>query len=353
MRQDRPGHRGRRGVPAARVEQHPDAVGGEHLQRADLGRLGQRVRVRARGTAARRCPGGPVLADRLGGGDDVVLVERRRQRGPAVAGRAERHPLGGVIRVGMQRVVRGDQLRDIHQILSDTGLPRTQTRHGVILARQPGEGHRPRVQRRPLIDAIMPGWSASQPMTIRPEPSRQRCPACRGPACRGPACRGLPRNSRRCPAAHRPAVQLPHWRRPAGGRRLDRRTDRAGLVPGSNPPRWPGKTSGSRLTADDRASGRSIRQRQDHGRHVARRAARLAVRGRRLLPPGRERRQDAGRPAAYRCGPPAVVRRDGGLDGRADRGRAVRGARLLCAQALLPCRAARRGSRRRGWHSCR
>ena len=56
---------------------------------------------------------------------------------------AERNPLGGVTRIGMHNVIRGHQLRDIHEIFSGSGLPRTRVYHAVILTRQPHPKHRP------------------------------------------------------------------------------------------------------------------------------------------------------------------------------------------------------------------
>ena len=141
VRQDRPGHRRSRRVPATRVNQHADTVRGQHLQRGHLGRLGQGVRVGAQVQRAVDALGRPVLADRLGGGQDVVLVERGRERGPAMTGGAERHPLHGIPRIGVHRVVGGDQLRDVDQILSSSGLSRTSIDHVVILTREAAGKH--------------------------------------------------------------------------------------------------------------------------------------------------------------------------------------------------------------------
>ena len=58
-----------------------------------------------------------------------------RERRPAVPGRAERHPLTGLTRIGMHRVVRGDQLGHVDQISGSRLLPRTRINHAVILAR--------------------------------------------------------------------------------------------------------------------------------------------------------------------------------------------------------------------------
>ncbi len=58
----------------------------------------------------------PVLRDGLRGGQDVRLVERGVQAGPAVPGRAERHLLVDVVRVGLDGVVRRDHLGHIDEI---------------------------------------------------------------------------------------------------------------------------------------------------------------------------------------------------------------------------------------------
>src|SRR6202012_1304969 len=50
-------------------------------------------------------------------------------------------------------------------------------------------------------------------------------------------------------------------------------------------------------------------------RGLAGEPARLDLRRRRFLPPGRQRRQDGGRNSAYRPGPGAVAERDRRLDG--------------------------------------
>ena len=87
-----------------------------------------------------RCP---VAADRLGRREDVRLVERRPERGSAMARRAERHALGGVGRVGPDLVVRAEQGRDVNELGRDGGLagarvlahrgPRSRMAAGVAL----------------------------------------------------------------------------------------------------------------------------------------------------------------------------------------------------------------------------
>ncbi|GCC46994.1 hypothetical protein chiPu_0031307, partial [Chiloscyllium punctatum] len=54
-----------------------------------------------------------VIADRLRGGEDVVLVERILQRRAAMARGAERNPLGGIAGVRLSGEIRRDQPRHI------------------------------------------------------------------------------------------------------------------------------------------------------------------------------------------------------------------------------------------------
>jgi len=124
MHENRAGERRRRGVAAARVHQHAHVVGGQHLQRGDEGRLGQGVGVAADEQRAGDARPGPVVADRLRRGGDVVLVEGQPQRRPAVAGGAERHPLPGLVRVGVPGVVGGDERRHVDQVGSGGWLAR-------------------------------------------------------------------------------------------------------------------------------------------------------------------------------------------------------------------------------------
>ena len=74
-------HRGRRGVAGRRRRPATvDVVGGEHLQRGGPRRLGQRVGVAADEQRPVDALRGPVLADRLGGRQDVRLVEGAASR---------------------------------------------------------------------------------------------------------------------------------------------------------------------------------------------------------------------------------------------------------------------------------
>lgn len=125
------GVRDRRGgrVAVRLVDQDGHVVGGEHLQCRDPRGLGQCVGVGAEEEGAVGALGGAVLADGLAGGRDVVLVERRREGRTAVSRRPERHPLPGLGRVGVQRVVRRDQTGHIDEVLGPGDLPRSRVLH--------------------------------------------------------------------------------------------------------------------------------------------------------------------------------------------------------------------------------
>ena len=73
------------------------------------------------------------------------------QRGPAVPGGAERHPLSGLAGIGMQGVVGRDQLGDVHEILSGGGLAGARTPHAAILACRPWRPIAPQGQVAPAM----------------------------------------------------------------------------------------------------------------------------------------------------------------------------------------------------------
>ncbi len=70
---------------------------------------------------------GPVVADRLGSGANVIVVEASPQARPSVPGGPERHALVGNGRIGMLAVVRGHEASDVDEVgalgrLSGTGI---------------------------------------------------------------------------------------------------------------------------------------------------------------------------------------------------------------------------------------
>ncbi|CAM5332766.1 hypothetical protein SSTU70S_01077 [Stutzerimonas stutzeri] len=118
--EDRVGdRRGRRiarltvGFRATGVDARLDAVGRQHFQRRDERRLGQRVGVHTHEQRAVDAFLTTVIADRLGSGEDVPLVEAAIERGAAVPGGAERHLLRRVGRIRAVAVVARHQARQV------------------------------------------------------------------------------------------------------------------------------------------------------------------------------------------------------------------------------------------------
>ena len=73
-----------------------------------------------------------VLRDRLRGGQDVGLVERRVEAGPAMSRRPERDLLVDVVGVGLHRVVRGDEVGQIDEVFGERRLTGAGiSRHGA------------------------------------------------------------------------------------------------------------------------------------------------------------------------------------------------------------------------------
>ena len=117
---------------------HP--IGRQHLERGGKGRHRQRMGVHAEKQRTGDLLLFPVPADRLADGEDVALVERPVERGPAMARGAEAHPLGCHGRVGCLGVVRGHEPRDVHQHrrLRRLSCPRTHGRRAGHAACLPG-----------------------------------------------------------------------------------------------------------------------------------------------------------------------------------------------------------------------
>jgi hypothetical protein len=101
----------------ASVDDGVDAVGGEHFEGSDEGRLGESVGIlreeeRAGGLLRRA-----VLDDGLRNGEDVRVVEAAVERGAAMPGGAEADALGGVLGVRMVRVEGGDERGQLHELV--------------------------------------------------------------------------------------------------------------------------------------------------------------------------------------------------------------------------------------------
>ena len=114
--EDRVRDRGGRRVAVGGIDADVHPVRDQHLERRPPRRLGERVRVAADEQRPGVALGGPIAADGLGRGQDVRLVERGLERRTAVAGRAERDPLGRIGRVGADVVVRGDEGVDVDEV---------------------------------------------------------------------------------------------------------------------------------------------------------------------------------------------------------------------------------------------
>ncbi len=99
------------------INQHSDFVGGEHFQGGGKGGLGKRMRV----LGEKERPGGllrgAVLDDGLRDGGNVIVIERSLECGAAMAGSAEGHALRGDAGIRMQRVVRGDQVGELDELV--------------------------------------------------------------------------------------------------------------------------------------------------------------------------------------------------------------------------------------------
>ena len=129
------------------VDHDLHAVRGQHFERRREGRLGQRVRVRARGRAGRRCPAArgsgrwPRLMARM-----CASLNVAGDASAAVAGRAERDPLLGIDGSGRVVVVGGEQALDVdeHVLVRKLAGARVDV-HARVL---PGNGRRQRCGRR-------------------------------------------------------------------------------------------------------------------------------------------------------------------------------------------------------------
>ena len=139
------------GVPVGGVDHRHHVVGRKHLQRRGPCGLRQRVGVAADEQRAGGPLRGAVLDDRLRGGQDVGLVERRVEAGTPMPGRSEGDLLIDVVGVGHHRVIGGDHVGHVDEVvwlrqLSGAGIGR----HGIDSARSPMlvSGGRPGVSKR-------------------------------------------------------------------------------------------------------------------------------------------------------------------------------------------------------------
>ena len=92
-----------------------DAVGGEHFERGAEGGFAEAVGVHGEEERTRVALAGAVLHNGLGNGEDVVLVKGGMERGPAVTAGAEADLLAGIAWIRVQRVIRGDQARQVDE----------------------------------------------------------------------------------------------------------------------------------------------------------------------------------------------------------------------------------------------
>ena len=107
--------RGRRRVGQRGIDAGLDFVAGQHFERGVECRVGQRVRILCDEDGAGDAVDGAVLDDGLRDGGDVVVVEAGEERTAAVAGGSERDLLRGDSDVRMQRVVGGDEARNVDE----------------------------------------------------------------------------------------------------------------------------------------------------------------------------------------------------------------------------------------------
>ena len=114
-------------VAATLVDHHLDAVGGQHLESGDEGRLRQCVRVHPHEERTVNPLCLAIQANGLRDGQDVRLVETAFERRAAVSRRPERDALRRDGGVGMLGVVCGHQSRDVDQHRGRRRLARKRT----------------------------------------------------------------------------------------------------------------------------------------------------------------------------------------------------------------------------------
>ena len=103
-------------VAAVAVDHRLDAVGGQNFERTGKRRHRERVRVHPEVQRTVDILTFPIKANRLADREDVRLVERGVERGPAMARGAERDSLRRVVRIRLEAVVGGDQTRHVDEL---------------------------------------------------------------------------------------------------------------------------------------------------------------------------------------------------------------------------------------------
>ncbi len=147
--------RGRR-VTVLGVDEDGHAARDEHLDRAGPGRLGQPVRVASEEERPVEALALAVVADGLGRGDDVVLVEGGVEAAAAVSRGPEGDLLVDVLGVRLAGVVGGDEVGDVDEVggLGEvTGARAAHGPHpctGAAPAHQPARGAGRQLVRRAL-----------------------------------------------------------------------------------------------------------------------------------------------------------------------------------------------------------
>ncbi len=122
-----------RGEAIVLVDADVDAVGDQHLQRGPEGGLAQRVRVTTHEERSGVSLLSAVPADGSAGGDDVRLVEGRRQGRSAVPGGAEGDALGWLLGIGHAGVVGIGQSVQVDERRGLSGPTGEFTCHGFLL----------------------------------------------------------------------------------------------------------------------------------------------------------------------------------------------------------------------------
>ncbi len=148
----------RRRVAAVLVDHDVDAVGGKHLDRACQRRFGQRMGVDADEQRPGQAGVAAIVADRLRGREDMVLVERGFERRAAMARGAERHALRRIVRIRLAGEIGRHQPRDVGQRAGGDRLAWFWCRHVVTSSRGFGRSHRDMAHLRDLaIDVRIAG----------------------------------------------------------------------------------------------------------------------------------------------------------------------------------------------------